>query len=207
MKFFYTAKYPWLFRVIFPSLVFRLPANNKSVYISFDDGPIPEVTPLILDILSEYNAKASFFCLGKNIVKYPEIFDLIKIQGHSVGNHSYDHLNGWKTENDIFLQNIEKADKLINSILFRPPYGKIKPSQIKLLKSKYKIVMWDVISGDFDPNTNKEKCVQNVLNNVRSGSIIVFHDSCKAKEKVLYSLPIILDTLKQQGYTFKKIEV
>ncbi|MGE5357025.1 MAG: polysaccharide deacetylase family protein [Deltaproteobacteria bacterium] len=205
MKFLYVIKFPGLLGKLFPSLITRIPVKQKSVFLTFDDGPIPEVTPLILDILAEYGAKSTFFCLGKNVEKYPHIYESIKNAGHSVGNHSFDHKNGWRTKNEVYYQNIERAGSVIDSGLFRPPYGKIKPSQIKYLKSKYKIVMWDVLSGDFDPETDREKCVNNVVRNVKPGSVIVFHDSLKAKEKVLYSLPLILDELKKKEYKFEPI--
>lgn len=206
MKFPYVVKYPRIIRTFFPSLISKIHVRDKTVFLTFDDGPIPEVTPQILDILSEYSAKATFFCLGKNVEKNPDVFDSIINSEHAVGNHSYDHKNGWKTQNHIYFENIEKADKLIRSVLFRPPYGKIMPSQIKYLRSAYKIVMWDVLSGDFDPDISKEKCVENVLKNTKPGSIIVFHDSIKAKEKVLFALPVILRELKKNGFRFETIE-
>jgi peptidoglycan-N-acetylglucosamine deacetylase len=205
MKFLHVVKIPWIIRKLFPSLLTSLPVTDKTVFLTFDDGPIPEVTPQILHILAKYNAKATFFCLGKNVEKNPEIFESIKKVGHSAGNHSFDHKNGWKTQNQNYFDNIEKAGKLIKSNLFRPPYGKIKPSQIKFIKSRYRIVLWDVLSGDFDPDISKEKCAKNILKNVKPGSIIVFHDSLKAKEKVLYALPVILEELSDNGYKFESI--
>lgn len=200
---FYTAKIPWIIKKIFPSLIYTVDNQEKKVFITFDDGPIAATTTQILDILDTFGAKATFFCLGKNVENHPELFELIKQKGHSVGNHSYSHKNGWKTENTEYFHDIDKATKLIKSKLFRPPYGKIKPSQIKYLKKKYKIVMWDVLSGDFDPHTSKEKCYDNVINNIESGSIVVFHDSLKAKEKVLDILPRVLKTLSELGYVFE----
>lgn len=205
MKFLYVIKFPWVIRKLFPSLVTRIAVKDKIAFLTFDDGPIPEVTPQILDILAEYNAKATFFCLGKNVEKYPAIFESIRNDGHAAGNHSFEHKNGWKTQNPVYFEDIDKADKLIKSGLFRPPYGKIMPSQIKYLKSRFKIVMWDVLSGDFDPDISKEKCVENVMKNVKPGSIIVFHDSIKAKEKVLYALPVILKKFSAMGYRFERI--
>jgi peptidoglycan/xylan/chitin deacetylase (PgdA/CDA1 family) len=203
---FYTVKIPWLLKKIATSLVYKIPNEKSTVYITFDDGPKPETTPYILEILEKFNAKATFFCLGKNVESYKSIFNNILNGGHSVGNHSFNHKNGWKTNNYDYFDNIEKADILIKSNLFRPPYGRIKPSQIKSLKAKnYKIIMWDVLSGDFDPNTSKEKCVSNVLGNVTSGSIIVFHDSIKTKDKVIYALPKVLEKLRERGYSFSVI--
>lgn len=197
---FYTVKIPWIIRKLFPSLLYK--GVGDTVFVTFDDGPIPETTPYILDILEKFEAKATFFCLGKNVENNPILFKEILEKGHAVGNHSYDHPDGWKTKNDNYFLNINRADKIIQSNLFRPPYGRIIPSQIKYLKDKYKIVMWDVLSGDFDPNTSKETCVTNVINNVRSGSIIVFHDSIKAKDKMLYALPEVLKLLQERGYKF-----
>lgn len=205
MKFLYVIKFPWVIRKLFPSLVTRIAVKDKIAFLTFDDGPTPEVTPQILDILAGYKAKATFFCLGKNVEKNPEIFESIKNAGHSVGNHSFDHKNGWKTQNKTYFDNIEKAGVLIKTNLFRPPYGKILPSQIKFIKSRYRIVMWDVLTGDFDPGIAKEKCVENVVKNVKPGSIIVFHDSIKAMEKVLYTLPVILKELSEKGYRFERI--
>lgn len=198
-------KFPKLIKKIFPQLLYSIENDLNEVYLTFDDGPTPEVTPQILDILSDFNAKASFFCLGKNVLNNPDIFRTIIENGHTVGNHSFDHLNGWKTDNFKYFQNIEKAERLIKSDFFRPPYGKISPIQIFKLSRKYKIVMWDVLSGDFDINISKEKCVEFVLKNVKSGSIIVFHDSLKAKERVLYALPVVLDELQAKGFRFARL--
>lgn len=198
-------KFPKLIRIFFPQILYSIENDLNEVYLTFDDGPIPEVTPQILDILSDFNAKASFFCLGKNVLNNPDIFRTIIENGHTVGNHSFDHLNGWKTDNFKYFQNIEKAERLIKSDFFRPPYGKISPIQIFKLSRKYKIVMWDVLSGDFDINISKEKCVEYVLKNVKSGSIIVFHDSLKAKERVLYALPVVLDELQAKGFRFARL--
>ncbi len=202
---FYTAKIPRFIKWIFPELLYKINNEQNRVFITFDDGPIPETTPQILDILDAFDAKATFFCLGKNVERYPDLFEMIKQKGHSIGNHTYNHNNGWKTENTEYFQDVEKANAIINSDLFRPPYGRLKPSQIKYLKKKYKIVMWDVISGDFDPDTSKEKCYDNVVKNIEQGSIIVFHDSLKAKDKVLYVLPRVLEKLVNSGYGFGKI--
>jgi len=198
-------KFPKLIRIFFPQILYSIENDLNEVYLTFDDGPIPEVTPQILDILSDFNAKASFFCLGKNVLNNPDIFRTIIENGHTIGNHSFDHLNGWKTDNFKYFQNIEKAERLIKTDFFRPPYGKISPIQIFKLSRKYKIVMWDVLSGDFDINISKEKCVEYVLKNVKSGSIIVFHDSLKAKERVLYALPVVLDELQARGFRFARL--
>ena len=200
---FYTAKIPWIVKKIFPSLIYNIDKGEKTVFITFDDGPVTQTTPQILEILDDFNAKATFFCLGEYIENYPGLFEMIKEKGHSVGNHTYYHKNGWITRNIDYFRDVEKADAIINSNLFRPPYGKLKPSQIKYLKKKYKIVMWDVVSGDFDPATTKEKCYTNVMKNVENGSIIVFHDSLNAKEKMLDVLPRVLKELSELGYVFE----
>ncbi len=192
-------------KILFPSLIYKVKGEKKSVLMTFDDGPIPETTPKIIKILNDFNAKATFFCLGKNVEKHPDLFELIKQNGHSVGNHTHNHKNGWKTPNPEYFDDIKKADKYINSNLFRPPYGRIKPSQIKFLKRKYKIVMWDVVAGDFDSNISSEKCYSNVMNNVENGSVIVFHDSLKAKGRVLEVLPRVLSELRNRGYRFEKM--
>ena len=202
---FYTVKIPKIVKLIAPTLVYDIKSDDKVVYLTFDDGPIPESTPAILDILDSISARATFFCLGKNVDKNRDLFNLIKQKNHSIGNHSYNHVNGWATKNKDYFDDIERAEKLIDSNLFRPPYGKITPSQIKYLKGKYKIVMWDVLSGDFDPDINVKKCINNVVNNVKPGSIIVFHDSQKAKSITIKALPEILKLLSDSGYKFKGI--
>jgi len=203
---FYTAKMPRIIKKLAPSLVYEINDDEKSVYLTFDDGPVPETTPFILDILSRYDAKATFFCLGKNVQQYPHLYQIIRETGHKTGNHSYSHLDGWKTKNKIYFDDIEAASHLIDSSLFRPPYGRITPAQIRHLKKKYKIIMWDVVSGDFDPGTSLRQCRDNVLDNVSPGSIVVMHDSLKAKEKVLGTLPVIMEKLASEGYKFKTLE-
>ncbi len=202
---FYTVKIPKIVKIIAPSLVYDIKADDKVVYLTFDDGPIPESTPAILDILESFSAKATFFCLGKNVEQNLDLFNQIKQKNHSTGNHSYNHLNGWTTKNKAYFDDIEKADKFINSTVFRPPYGKISPCKIKHLKRKYKIVMWDVLSGDFDPGISVKKCINNVVNNIRPGSIIVFHDNLKAKSTTIKALPEILKILSDADYKFKGI--
>ena len=199
----YPVKMPWIMKKIAPSLIYRINTEDKNIYLTFDDGPFDETTPEILSILKSYNAKATFFCLGKNVKLYPELYHSLLENGHTTGIHGYEHLNGWKTKNREYYRDIEKASLLIDSVLFRPPYGKIRPDQIRHLKKKYKIIMWDVLSGDFDPATSIERCKNNVLNNVSPGSIVVMHDSLKAKEKVLGILPEILKELSKRGYRFK----
>lgn len=200
-------KTPGIARFLLPKLIWKIPGKEKKVYLTFDDGPHPEITPEVLNILNKFNAKATFFCVGDNVKKYPEVFKKILNNGHSVGNHTFNHLNGRKTENQIYFDNITLADKYINSKLFRPPYGQIKISQYKVLNKKYKIIMWDVLSGDFLPSLSKEKCLEKVIKYTKSGSIIVFHDSLKTKEKVLYVLPGILKYFKNINFKTDCIKV
>lgn len=187
---------------------------KKEIYLTFDDGPTPEITNFVLKELKKYSAKATFFCIGKNIKNHPEIFKQIIDDNHSIGNHTQNHLNGWKTKTQDYISNtleVERTLQLYNFKtlklkLFRPPYGKIKRKQAKILLEKgYKIIMWSVLSGDFDTNLSKEKCLQNVLKHTCKGSIVVFHDSKKAYEKVKYVLPKVLDYLSKEGYEFKAI--
>ncbi len=187
---------------IFRNIIWNHKNEEKKIYLTFDDGPTPGITEWVLSVLDEYNAKASFFCLGENVEKYPEIFNHIINNGHSVGNHTYSHLNGWLNKNSKYFNDIERADTIIKSKLFRPPYGKIKPSQIKYLKEKYRIVIWDVLSKDYDLSISPEKCYNRVLRKAKSGSIIVFHDTIKAQKNLQYALPRILEYYNNKGFEF-----
>jgi len=200
----YFVKTPWWLKKIFPKRVWSISTNEKVLFLSFDDGPHPEVTKFVLDELRKYNARASFFCIGKNVIAYPGLYDQIVNEGHTTGNHSYNHLNGWKTENKKYLADVEKAAAFINSNLFRPPYGRIHSSQVRKLK-KFKIIMWDILSGDFDEGLSNEKCFANVINHALPGSIVVFHDSEKAYGKLKYVLPKLLEYYHSRGYVFEKI--
>ncbi len=205
---FYLVKTPWLVKkFIYPDYVWSIPCKEKKIYLSFDDGPHPTVTPFVLDQLKQYNAQASFFCIGKNVVEHPDIYNRIISEGHSVGNHTYNHLNGWQADDKTYLKNIIMAGKYINSSLFRPPYGRITRFQATQLMDKlhYNIVMWSVLSGDFDINLSPEDCWQNILKATTSGSIIVFHDSEKAKKRLVYTLPKLLQYYKEREYNFEKI--
>jgi peptidoglycan/xylan/chitin deacetylase (PgdA/CDA1 family) len=195
----------WITR-LFPLAVWTIPTGEKVVYLTFDDGPIPEVTPKVLDILKEKNIKATFFCVGENVWRYPELFEEIKDEGHNVGNHTYNHLQGIKCSRKYYIDNIEKANNLIGSNMFRPPHGIMKQSQYYSILNKYKIVMWDVISCDYDPDLSPETCYKNVIDFVKDGSIITFHDSLKSENNVLNALPRVIDHLLEEGYTFRKIE-
>lgn len=201
-------------KAIFPKYVWDIPNNEKKVYLTFDDGPIPEITEWVLDQLTQYKAKATFFCIGDNIEKHPEIFQKIIENNHSIGNHTFNHLKGWETSSKQYIENAEKCAHIMatfkirntNPKLFRPPYGKIKPSQAKALRqSGYKIIMWDVISMDFDANISPEQCLDNVTKHIKSGSIIVFHDSSKAWQNLQYVLPKTLEFLKKNEFVCEKI--
>lgn len=198
----------------FSKYVWRFSMDKKEIFLTFDDGPTPEITQFVLDELNKYNAKATFFCIGKNIENNPEIFKQITSFGHSVGNHTQNHLNGWKSKNKNYIDNILEVEKTLQRCnfttlqlqLFRPPYGKIKKQQAKeILKRGYKIIMWSVLSADFDVTISKENCLQNVLENTKNGSIIVFHDSDKAAEKLRFVLPKVLEEFSKKGFTFKAI--
>lgn len=198
-------KTPYVAKLIYPSLVWDMPSNENKIYLTFDDGPHPAITPMVLKILDKYDAKATFFCVGENIEKYPDTFQLIEQSGHTVGNHSHNHLNGWKTSNSKYYKNIKKSKQLINSNLFRPPYGRISPAQIKHLKKEYKIIMWSVLSYDFDARVSKEECLNLSINNSAAGTIIVFHDSEKAKEKMLFAIEGYLKHFTKRGFEFASL--
>ncbi len=201
----------WSIKKLFSNYVWNIPNNDNKVYLTFDDGPTPEITEWTLAQLKSYNAKATFFCIGNNITKYPEIFKKVITENHSVGNHTFNHINGWKTPNRDYLNEVESCQKIIlehsTGTLFRPPYGKVSVSKsMKLRKLGYKIIMWDVLSRDFDTTYSPQKCLENVLKNVTSGSIIVFHDSQKAFRNLEYTLPRTLKFLKEKGFTCDRID-
>ena len=227
----YLVNTPWWLRAIYPQLIWRMPNQEKIIYLSFDDGPHATATPFVLDTLAQYNAKASFFCIGKNVLEHPKIYERILQEGHSVGNHTQHHANGWKVSKDAYFSEIDEAGKLIHSNLFRPPYGRIKRSQIKQLiqssnsllsnaqsfdahssnvhpskiQQAYKIIMWSVLSGDFDTQLSAVACTNNVLNNTGPGSIVVFHDSTKAWDRMSVALPKVLEHFSAKGYRFEAL--
>jgi peptidoglycan/xylan/chitin deacetylase (PgdA/CDA1 family) len=190
---------------IYPDVLWDRSNTGKKLYLTFDDGPTPVVTEMVLDILDKYNAKATFFCLGRNVERHPELYKEILKRGHQTGNHTYSHLKGWEVGNKEYFQDIELARQFIDSGLFRPPYGRIKRAQIKYLKKKYQIVLWDVMSHDYEKLWTRERCLRAVMRYTKEGSIIVFHDSEKAAEKVAFILPRLLDTFKEKGYSFETI--
>ena len=199
---------PFWLKWLYPTLTWHKTRKEKCVYLTFEDGPIPLVTPYVINTLKKFNCKATFFCIGDNINKHPSIFSEVLAAGHAIGNHTYNHLKGWKSENKNYIKNIEACAALTGSRLFRPPYGRIKASQIGLIRKQFpetEIVMWDVLSGDFDESISKEKCVQNVLGNTKNGSIIVFHDSQKAFARLEYALPVIIENLAKRGFEFKTL--
>ena len=230
---FYTIKTPWLLkRIMYPSLIWDKPAEEKILYLTFDDGPHVNATPFVLDQLKQYNAKATFFCIGKNVVQHPAIYRRILDEGHKAGNHTFSHLNGWKTNDKTYFKNIFEAAKYIDSDLFRPPYGRITKfqasvltgtrykvqstkyemqsmndsnSKFKIQNSKFKIIMWSILSGDFDSKISPQRCLENVVLNTKPGNIIVFHDSAKAWDKMSFALPKVLEHFSKQGYSFKSL--
>nr|WP_294943670.1 polysaccharide deacetylase family protein [uncultured Mucilaginibacter sp.] len=205
----YLVKTPRILKWLYPNLIWGAQPNGRCIYLTFDDGPIPIVTPFVLNILKQYNAKATFFCIGDNISKHPDVFNDVKSAGHAIGNHTYNHLKGWDTGDSAYLNNFLKADELVAANLFRPPYGRIKRSQVKLLKQArpgLRIIMWDVLSGDFDVTLSPEACLKNVIKHTEAGSIVVFHDSLKAFDRLEYVLPRALEHWSKEGYLFKSLQ-
>lgn len=208
--YFFLHSIPAFFTRWWPELTWHRQTDQQYIYLTFDDGPIPVVTEWVLDELKKYNAKATFFCVGDNIRKHPEVFDRLVTEGHETGNHTFNHLKGWKTDNQDYLRNIKECTAImeLNSTsrrvkpLFRPPYGAIKPSQIQLLKHDYEIVMWDVLAGDFEKNVSAERCLKMVLKYTKTGSVVVFHDSVKTFDKIQYVLPQFLEYFTSRGYKF-----
>lgn len=206
----YFIKTPWWARAFFSSYVWRIPSTEKVVYLTFDDGPHPTITPWVMDQLRQYDAKATFFCIGKNVMKHGAVFLQLLAEGHAVGNHTFHHLNGWKTGTEVYLADVVKAAGLVHSNLFRPPYGKIRKKQAQGIKQAMnteavRVIMWDVLSADFDTTISSKQCTNNVLKNVQPGSIIVFHDSEKAFPNLKETLPSVLKSLNKNGYRFEKI--
>jgi peptidoglycan-N-acetylglucosamine deacetylase len=193
---------PDLLRPLLGKLTWRRDSSSKVIYITFDDGPVPEVTPLVLDLLDKRNIKATFFCVGDNVRKHPEVYAEVLRRGHKTGNHTFNHIKGFSFSEDEYVANVEKAAEYIDSELFRPPYGRIKRSQLKRLQPKYEIIMWDLITYDYDRKLSKESILRNIKHYSRNGSIIVFHDSIKAKDNMLAVLPIAIEYWNSQGYTY-----
>ena len=228
-------KTPLVVKKMFPNYIWDIATTDKTIYLTFDDGPTPEITNWTLETLKRFDAKATFFCIGNNIEKHPEIFKNILNNGHNIGNHTCNHIKGWKTKTKDYLVDVEKGQNIINSQishtersrsakvknhqpalsaieglkivnLFRPPYGQLKPKQgRKLIKQGYKIIMWDILSFDWDKNVSKETCLNNVINKTTKGSVIVFHDSVKASKNMQYALPKVLEHFSELGYQFKAL--
>ncbi len=199
---------------MFPNYVWDIATSKKELYLTFDDGPTPEITNWVLETLKQFNAKATFFCIGSNIEKHPEIFQNILNSGHAIGNHTQHHVKGWKTKTKAYLKEVDIAQSVINlepknqDYLFRPPYGQIKPKQgKKLIELGYKIIMWDVLSFDWEQEISEEKCLDNVISKSKKGSIIVFHDSIKASKNLTFVLPKVLEIFSKKGYKFKALEL
>ncbi|MFN4256636.1 MAG: polysaccharide deacetylase family protein [Saprospiraceae bacterium] len=202
----YLVKSPRLLQALAPSLLWHVETQEKVLYLTFDDGPIPDVTPFVLGELRRFGARATFFCVGDNVQKHPDIFAQILAEGHTVGNHTFNHLNGWKTPLEPYLENVAACAQLVDSQLFRPPYGRLRRAQRKALEGQYRIVMWDVLSGDFDLNIAGEQCLENVLQNALPGSIIVMHDSLKAEPRLRFALPRVLEHFSEAGYVFEELK-
>jgi peptidoglycan-N-acetylglucosamine deacetylase len=203
-------------RALYPDFLWRIPTKEKEIFLTFDDGPIPEITEFVLEELKKYQAKATFFSIGGNIEKYPTIFQQIVNQGHIVGNHTFNHLRGWDTDDEIYLENFKKCEEEIyrhnpkpnienRKPLFRPPYGRIKRNQYKEIIKTHEIVMWDVLTGDYDQTISKERVLAKSLQHIEKGSIVLFHDSIKASKNLIYTLPRVLEHFSEQGFIFKSL--
>jgi peptidoglycan/xylan/chitin deacetylase (PgdA/CDA1 family) len=202
----YLVKMPRLVQRLLPGFTWYIPTREKVLYLSFDDGPIPEVTPWVLDTLHSAGAKATFFCVGENVQRNPGIFQRIIEEGHAVGNHTHQHLNGWKTDTSIYLQNVKTCAERVPGTLFRPPYGRLRSDQARAIRESYRIIMWDVLSGDFDRSIRPEKCLENILQHTRPGSIVVLHDSLKAEPNLRYALPALLEYFLEKNWAFRSLE-
>lgn len=190
-------------RWIYPTALWRMNPTEKSVYLTFDDGPIPEVTPWVLDVLDRYGVKATFFMVGENAAKHPEVFEMVKARGHRIGNHTYNHIGGMRHGISSYVANVDKANELLRTNLFRPPHGWMKWEQFLFVRSSYKVVMWDLVTRDYSTHLNGRDVLLNVRRYARPGSIITFHDSLKSLDKLLYALPRAIEWLQAQGYSFR----
>ena len=190
-------------RWIYPTALWRMNPTEKSVYLTFDDGPIPEVTPWVLDVLDHYGVKATFFMVGENAAKHPEVFEMVKARGHRIGNHTYNHIGGMRHGISSYVANVDKANELLRTNLFRPPHGWMKWEQFLFVRSSYKVVMWDLLTRDYSTHLNGRDVLLNVRRYARPGSIITFHDSLKSLDKLLYALPRAIEWLQAQGYSFR----
>lgn len=201
----YPFKSPNFLQVLYPKMIWKMPSGEKKIYLTFDDGPIPDITPFVMDELNKFNAKATFFCIGDNIRKHPEVFESLKKEGHTVANHTFNHLNGRKYNLNTYLENTEKCQEYLSdssSNYFRPPYGRMKRSQINAIAEKYKIIMWDVLSGDFQKDLDPDKCLRKCIKYTQDGSIVLFHDSIKAAPVMKKVLPSFLKHFSNLGFEF-----
>jgi peptidoglycan/xylan/chitin deacetylase (PgdA/CDA1 family) len=198
---------PGILKRIYPGLTWNIPGGDRVLHLTFDDGPTPDITDKVLSMLAKADARATFFCIGRNAERHLEILRRITDAGHAVGNHTYSHLKGWYTPNQAYYEDIELASQYVPSDLYRPAYGMITPSQIRYLKRSFHIVLWDVMSYDFDPSTSGEKCLSNVIRYAGPGSVVVFHDSVKASDNLLYALPRVLEYFGGKGFSFEAIKI
>lgn len=198
---------PVFYRMLFPESAWRITKKRKTVFLTFDDGPIPEVTPWVLDLLDKYNIKATFFCVGDNVKRNPELFEEVKRRGHRVGNHTMNHLQGSQVTTRKYLRNVKEADELIQSNIFRPPHGLMRWKQARILKEHFSIVMYDLVTRDYSSKLTGEQVFHNVRRYARKGSIIVFHDSLKAEKNMKYALPLSIEWLIENGYNFETITI
>lgn len=196
---------PFFYRMLFPETIWRIPGDKKTVYLTFDDGPIPQVTPWVLDVLDYYEVKATFFFVGDNVARNPNLFQVIRDRGHQVGNHTMNHVKGMSMSPEKYVRNVMNAHDLIQSRLFRPPHGHMLPGQAKLLKKDFSIIMWDVVTRDYSNKLSGEQVFGNVKRYARNGSIIVFHDSIKAERNLHYALPRTINWLRENGFLFKTL--
>jgi peptidoglycan-N-acetylglucosamine deacetylase len=198
---------PGILKKIYPGLTWNIPGGERTLYLTFDDGPTPDITDKVLGMLATCEARATFFCIGRNAERNPDILRRIINAGHAVGNHTYSHLKGWYTPNREYYEDIELASRFVPSHLYRPAYGMITPAQIRYLKQRFHIVLWDVMSYDFDHSVSNERCLSNVIRHAAPGSVVVFHDSVKASGNLLYALPRVLEYFGEKGFTFEAIEI
>ncbi len=196
---------PKLLRRFYKESVWRMNKSEPVIYLTFDDGPIPILTPWVLDTLKEYGVKATFFCVGENIHKHPELFDRLKKEGHQIGNHTYNHVKGWQISKEAYFENIQKCQQLTQTNLFRPPYGRITKKQYKILRETYKVIFWDVLSYDYSKSINPEVCLRKSIKYTRQGSVIVFHDNVKAEQNLKYVLPLYIKHFLKLNYRFETL--
>jgi peptidoglycan/xylan/chitin deacetylase (PgdA/CDA1 family) len=195
-------KVPVLIQALFPGILWRLPVKEEMVFLTFDDGPHPNATPRILDILSRHNAPATFFCLGEHVLGNPKVFERMKNEGHGIGNHGFRHLSGWRTSRKNYIENAERGFELTGSLFFRPPFGHVGFFQKMDLQKKFKLVFWDIMAGDYNTEIPEEKCIRYILQHIRAGSILVMHDSKQTENRILNILPPLLDELTRKGFNF-----